>query len=256
MDTDLQGRIALITGGGRNIGRGIATKFAEAGARVVVTWESDETSALGACKLIQDAGGSAEARHLDLCDTASMKGFARELTSRVGAVDILVHNSALRQAYSWEEISEGLWEKIFGINVRGPVFLTQLLAPAMLEQGWGRIVSLGGVHAYVGSGNAAVTGSKLALVGATRAMAYEFANSGVTANVVVPGFIDTVRRLDGSHAAHQPMAERLANVPVGRLGTVDDIANLCLFLASDAGGYITGQEIFATGGLFPMSPKR
>ncbi|HEX3646982.1 MAG TPA: SDR family oxidoreductase [Pseudonocardiaceae bacterium] len=256
MDTDLTGRTALVTGAARNIGRAIAVALAGAGARTAVVYSGNKDAAQETVRLITDTGGTAEAFGLDLTDLDSVAATADDVTAALGPVDILVNNAAVRPKRRLAEVTPDLWDHVFAVNVRGPFFLAQKFVPGMVARRWGRVINLGGLHGYKGSAlRTQVHASKAAVIGMTRGIAFETAPYGVTANVVVPGRIDTERGDVAMYGAKEDTAQAAATVLMRRLGHPADVADMCLFLASDRAGYITGQELFVTGGTFPMVPS-
>ncbi len=255
MDTDLTGRVAVVTGGSRNIGRAIAETLADAGAKVAVVWQSNEEGAKETVEAITAAGNAAQSFHLDLLDLGSIAGSVQEIEAALGPVDILVNNAAIRPQRELADVTSELWDEIFGINVKGPFFLSQQVLPGMIERRWGRLVNLGGLHGYVGSRHRTqVHSSKLALLGMTRGFAFEAAPYGVTANIVVPGRIDTTRGAAELYGAQMDTGEAAKKVLMQRMGKPQEIASMVLFLASDQAAYVSGQEMFVTGGVFPLVP--
>lgn len=255
MDTDLSGRVAVVTGAARNIGRAIALTLADAGASVAVVYQSDETNGLETARMITETGGKARAFGIDLEDLESISNGVDAITSELGSADILVNNAAIRPQISLADVTPERWDQVFRVNVRGPFFLTQKLVPAMVERRWGRIINMGGLHGYIGSANRThVHASKLAVIGMTRGIAFDLAELGVTANVVVPGRIATKRGALEDYGAQEDASAAAQTVLVKRQGRPQEVADMCLFLASDRAGYLTGQEFFVTGGSFPMRP--
>jgi NAD(P)-dependent dehydrogenase (short-subunit alcohol dehydrogenase family) len=256
MDTDLTGRTALVTGAARNIGRAIAIALAGAGARTAVVYSGNKDAAEDTVRTITEAGGVAQPFGIDLADLDSVAATADAVTAAFGPVDILVNNAAVRPRRPLAEVTPELWDQVFGVNVRGPFFLAQRFVPGMVQRRWGRVINLGGLHGYKGSAQRTqVHASKAAVVGMTRGIAFETAPYGVTANVVVPGRIDTKRGDVSMYGAKEEESVAARTVLMQRLGRPEDVANMCLFLASDRANYITGQELFVTGGTFPMVPS-
>jgi len=169
-------------------------------------------------------------------------------------VDILVNNAAIRPLSKISEITLEEWDLVLATNLRAPFFLSQAVLPAMIRRKWGRIINIGGLDAYWGKPRRAHNVSaKLGLTGLTRALANEVARFGVTVNIVVPGTTDTVR----PHPEWYPELEKLYNerrerIPMGRIGLPQEVANACLFLASDLATYTTAQEFFVSGGAYPL----
>ena len=251
---DLNGRVALVTGATGNIGRATALALAEAGATVALTCRQGAVGLEESLVAIDAAGGRGEGFALDLADGEAPGRLGTVLLERFGRVDIVVHNAAIRPPTPIGEITAESWDHVFDVNVRGALLLSQALLPPMLEAGWGRIVFIGGISSYIGQhGRVAVMASKLAVVGLARALAFELAGRGVTANVVVPGTIDTTRGAAALYGPQGDLTARARNVPMGRLGRVEDVANAVAFLASDLAAYTTGQELFVAGGAHPIT---
>lgn len=253
---DLTGRTALVTGGGKNIGREVSTALAGAGAAVVVGWNADDRSAQETCEAIGASGGEAAEVQLHLEDPERLRGELERVRQRHGMPDIVVCSAAIRPGAVLEELTDQAWDLVFTVNVKSTYIIAQWALPPMREVGWGRIVLFGGLSAYRGrTGRAHVIAAKMAIVGLCRALAIEAGTSGVTCNVVVPGPIDTRRgpeELYGTVA----LEDRRAEAPVlGRLGRPEEVADACLFLASDWSSYITGQELFVAGGANPLMPE-
>jgi len=250
----IAGKIALVSGGNRNIGRAIALALAGAGAHVAILYRQDEKAAREVCAEITALGVRAASFRADLADAEGLRGVVKEVEAALGEVDILVNNAAIRPNPKFSEITVADWDQVFATNLRAPFFLSQAVLPAMIRKGWGRIVSLGGTDAHWGKVRRAHgAASKLGLVGMTRALALEVARFGVTVNIVVPGPIDTVRpRPEWYPDLETGFAERLARIPMARLGRPEEVADACLFLASARASYTTGQELLVSGGAVPL----
>jgi 3-oxoacyl-[acyl-carrier protein] reductase len=248
----IAGRVALITGGNRNIGRCIAVTLAKAGVTSVILFGRDENAARQTCAEIGEHGGvRAGMYQADLTDVERLRGVVKEIEQELGGVDILINNAAIRPARKISEITVEEWDLVFATNLRAPFFLSQAVLQGMVRKGWGRIVNISGTDAYWGKNRRAHgVSTKLGLVGLTRALASEVARFGVTVNTVVPGTIDTVRpRPDWYPELKSGFAERRKRIPMARLGKPQEVANACLFLASELATFTTGQELFVTGGV-------
>ena len=254
MEISLADRTALVTGSGRNIGRAIAVAMGAAGARVVCAYQRDAQAAEETARQIAEKGSDALVLGFDLTDVASIRAAVRKLEADGIVVDILVNNAAIRPSAKLLEVTADEWDLVHATNLRGPFFLSQAVLPGMIRQKWGRIINVGGIDAYRGSLNRPhVVASKLGLVGLGRALANETARDGITVNSVIPGLIDTPRyRPEWSRDIRAVWAEWLETIPMARLGTPDEVADSCVFLASDRASYITGQEILLTGGAHPL----
>ncbi len=250
----LAGKTALVTGGTRNIGRAIAEGFAEAGANVAVIGGSDhdalqETLAALAAYDVRSTGvvqGVGEA--------AGLQEAYRTITAEIGEIDIVANVAATRPKVPTPEITVENWEEVMNVNVRSHLLLAQAALPGMQERGFGRIINFSGMNFYWGrQSRTHVVTSKGAVVALTRALAYENARLGVTVNTLVPGSIGTVRQHPEWFPEPEKSRERqMDRVPMGRLGTTEEVVSTTLFLASPRAAYITGQEIFVTGGAHPL----
>lgn len=256
MECDLSGRVALVTGAAQNIGRAISAALAAAGADVIMTWVTPASEALVAegCEQIRAAGGKAESARLDLLDVEGAQKAVSELGEQKKVIDIVVHNAAIRPRTPIANVTPAEWHMVLDTNLTGPFFVNQVLIPGMRAQSWGRIIHIGGLDAYWGNPQRPhVVASKLGLVGLVRTQANETARWGITVNAVIPGTIDTVRRVaEWYPEVKDNFSERLSQIPMGRLGQPSEVGDACVFLASDHAAYITGQELRVTGGAFPI----
>jgi 3-oxoacyl-[acyl-carrier protein] reductase len=242
----LDGKIALITGSGRNIGRATALKLAGEGAHVIVNARTNQAEADGVAREIRDRGGKALAVLADVAHKDQVDAMVAEALSAFGHIDILINNAAIRPHKPFTEVSVQDWEQVRGVVLDGALYCTQAVIPSMLKSNYGRILFFTGEGAFTGgTGRAHVSAAKMGLVGLARALASEFAAQNIRANVVSPGSIDTRRDNPEWYRGHAPSA---AGIPLGRQGHVDEIAATCLFLVSDDGGFITGQTIHVNGG--------
>jgi 3-oxoacyl-[acyl-carrier protein] reductase len=250
----IAGKVALVTGGNRNIGRCIATTFARAGAMVVIFYREDAKGAEEFCAEIAGAGGRAGCYKIDLADVEALRAGIGEVEQKFGAVDILVNNAAIRPSQKIAEITVADWDRVIATNLRAPFFLSQRVLPAMVRKQWGRIINIGGLDAYWGKPlRPHNVSAKLGLVGQTRALANEVARFGVTVNAVIPGSIDTHRYIPHWYPKREQMnRERIERIPMARLGLSEEVANTCLFLASELASFTTGQELFVSGGGYPL----
>jgi NAD(P)-dependent dehydrogenase (short-subunit alcohol dehydrogenase family) len=246
------GRTALVTGAGRGLGRAIATALAAAGAEVVCAYSTDADAANEVAEEIRSNGGRASTIHVNVADLATIVKAANSLAKAGQTIDILVNNAAIRPRGSIANVTVDEWDAVMAVNLRGPFFLSQALLPGMLAQRWGRIINITGLDAYRGGTNRAhVSASKIGLAGLTRALAHETAEHGVTVNAIVPGLMDT-NRADWSDHVAALLEAGLASIPVGRLGDPREVGYACVYLASAEAGYITGQELFVSGGAHPL----
>jgi 3-oxoacyl-[acyl-carrier protein] reductase len=242
----LDGRVALITGSGRNIGRATALRLAGEGANIVVNARSNEAEAEAVAREVRDRGAKALAVLADVAKKAETDALAERALSEFGRIDILINNAAIRPHKPFTEVTVEDWEHVRGVVLDGAFYLTQAVIPSMVKNQYGRILFFTGEGAFTGgSGRAHVSAAKMGLVGLARALAIEFAAQNIRANVLSPGSIDTRRDHPEWYRGHAPSA---AGIPLGRQGKVEEIAAACLFLVSDDGGFVTGQTIHVNGG--------
>jgi 3-oxoacyl-[acyl-carrier protein] reductase len=241
-----EGKVALVTGSGRNIGRATVLKLAAEGANVVVNARSNQAEADAVVREAQAIGVKAMAIIADMGSKDQVEAMAAQALSAFGRVDILINNAAVRPHKPFTELTAQDWEAVRGVVLDGAVYLTRAVIGSMVENRYGRILFFTGEGAFVGgSGRAHVSAAKMGLVGFARGLASEFAAHDIRVNVVSPGSIDTTRANPEWYGNRQPNA---AGIPMGRQGKVDEIAATCLFLVSDDGGFITGQTIHVNGG--------
>ena len=241
----LHGRVAIVTGSARNIGRAIARALAEAGSAVVVNAKSSGTDAEAVVREILNAGGKATARIADVGTPAGANDLVATAIDNFGRLDILVNNAAVRREIDFEKLDYAEWREIVATILDGAYLCTQAALPHMIAAGGGSIVNIGGLSSFTGAARRAhVIAAKAGLVGLTRALAHDLAPHGITVNCVAPGLIDTARRgpEPGHHATHATL--------VGRRGTPEEIAGVVRFLCGPEGRYITGQTLHANGGVF------
>ena len=245
--TNLQGRIALVTGASQGIGRACAQALAQAGATVVLA-ARNEVKLAEAVAEIEAAGGQAAAFGLDLASEESIKASAKAVLERFGKVEILVNNAGITRDGLMMAMKRADWDNVLGTNLTGAFLLTQAVLRPMLKNRWGRIVNISSVVGRTGqAGQVNYAASKAGLIGMTRSLAREVASRGITVNAVAPGYIETpmTAALDA-----QQRAAILAQIPLGRVGTDAEIAQSIVFLASYAAGYITGHVLDVNGGMF------
>ena len=243
MKIDLSGRTALVTGSTRGIGRAIAESFAAAGARVAVVGRDEVRSQDAASAISAQARGFA----CDVGDPASVTALVERVEREFGAIDILVNNAGLTRDNILFRIKDEDWDAVIDTNLRGAFIAIRAASRGMMKRRWGRIINIASVVGLVGNkGQANYAASKAGLIGMTKSVAKELASRNVLANVVAPGYIET----DMTAAINEEAKAALfAQIPLGRLGSPQDIANLVTFLASDAAAYITGQTFVVDGGM-------
>jgi 3-oxoacyl-[acyl-carrier protein] reductase len=249
MSQPLQGKVALVTGAGKNIGRAIALALARDGACLVVNGRADKAAVDGVVREIEAAGGKAMAAMGDVSDPAVPPRLAAEAAARFGGVDILVSNAGLRRQTSFLDMSFEEWREILSVALDGAFLLGKAFIPQMVAKGQGgAFVAMSGVSTHVGTPNRChVSASKSGLEGLMRALAVELAPHRITCNALSPGAIDTAR----AASAGPPPANRMNRpIPLKRFGTVDEIAAMVRLLVGPQGTFITGQTIHVNGGEF------
>ena len=244
----LDGRVAVVTGAARNIGRAIAMALSEAGAGIVVNALQDSDAAIAVAEDITASGGRAIPLIGDVTEEATANSLAEAAIDTFGRIDILVSNAAIRRQQPFLEITLEDWHQVLAVPLDGAFLCAKACVPHMIEAGGGSIVTLGGMSAFVGTPNRVhVATAKAGLIGMTHALAVELAPHGIRVNCVAPGAIDTVR---GASAGPRPPGSTLDKVPAGRLGRPEEIAGLVRHLCLPDGAYITGQTIHVNGGAF------
>jgi 3-oxoacyl-[acyl-carrier protein] reductase len=244
----LDGKVALVTGAGRNIGRAIALHLARDGATVVVNGRSDRAAIEAVAGEIVAMGGKALAHLADVSDPQAVARMAEFAAARLGGIDIAVSNAGLRRQTPFLDMSFEEWREILAVALDGAFLLSRAVVPHMIRRGGGAIIGLSGISTHIGTPNRAhVSASKAGLEGLMRALAVELAPHGIRCNCVAPGAIDTLR---GASAGTLPATRGDATVPLRRKGSVDEIAAMVRLLAGPEGGYVTGQTIHVNGGAF------
>ncbi len=242
----LKGKTALVTGAGRNIGRSIALKLAAEGANIVVNARANRDEAESVAQEVRAQGVEALPVLADVADHAQVSRMFADAAARFGQVDILISNAAIRPHKPFTELTLDDWQRVRSVVLDGAFYCARNALPAMQANGFGRIVFLTGDGAWNGSPQRShVSAAKMGIVGLARGLASEFAPHNIRVNVVSPGRIDTTRDL--SWYPQQNMAAT-SEIPLARLGNPDDIAAACVFLATDACNFITGQTLHINGG--------
>jgi 3-oxoacyl-[acyl-carrier protein] reductase len=247
MSQELTGKVAVITGAGRNIGRAIALALADGGASILVNARSNRTEAEAAAREIETLGVKALVHIGDVANPEAVQAMAEMAVKQFGGIDILVNNAALRREKPFDEMSYADWREIMDVTLDGAFHCTKACLAALRKSGAGTIVNIGGLSAHSGAKNRAhVVTAKAGIVGFTRALASELASDGITVNCVVPGLIGTPRAKDKPEPAHHLTHQTLT----GERGKPDDVAALVRFLCGPGARYVTGQAIHANGGAY------
>ena len=247
MSRELDGKVAIVTGAGRNIGRAIALALATSGASVVVNVRSNRAEADAVAREIAASGGKARVHIGDVADASSVQAMADAAMKAFGRIDILVNNAALRREKPFAEMSYAEWREIMDVTLDGTFHCVKACLPALRQSGAGTIVNIGGLSAHTGARDRAhVVTAKAGIVGFTRALAYDLAADGITVNCVVPGLIGTPRPKDKPEPAHHLTHQTIS----GARGRPEDVAAAVLFLCGPGARYVNGQAIHANGGAY------
>ena len=243
---DLSGRIALVTGASRGIGRAIALRLAARGAHVIAAARGE--NAKETTDAIAAAGGLGEHIALDVTESGATEAAVAGVLQRHGRIDVLVNNAGIAKDQLMLRMKRDDWDAVIATNLTAAFALTQAVLKPMLKQRAGRIISISSVVGQSGNaGQANYAASKAGIIGFSKAVAQEVASRGITVNVVAPGLIETDMTKAITEAAHEEWASK---IPLKRLGTPDDIAAAVCFLASDEASYITGQVLAVNGGMY------
>jgi 3-oxoacyl-[acyl-carrier protein] reductase len=244
---ELEGRVAIVTGAGRNIGRAIAIELARGGAAVVVNVRRNRKEADAVVREIEAAGGKAIAALGDVADAAADARMAEAAVARFGRIDYLINNAAIRRESAIDAMSFTEWQEVLGVVLDGAFHCVKACLPQLRKSGAGAIVNIGGLSAHTGSKNRAhVTTAKAGLVGFTRGLAHDLAGDNITVNYLSPGLIGTPRDPSQPEPQHHALHKTLT----GRRGTPEEIATIVRFLCGPGARYITGQSLQANGGAF------
>jgi len=243
---ELAGKVALVTGGARNIGRAIARALAAGGAAVMVNAKTSRAQAEETVGMIEQAGGKAAVHIADVTDPRAVAAMVEATVQRFGRLDALVNNAAVRMETPFEKITLEDWRRVITIVLDGAFICTQACLPQLVKAGAGSVINIGGLTGHRGaSGRAHVIAAKSGLAGMTKALALDLAPHHITVNCVVPGTIDSQRGLPG--VPERP-AHRTAPPPIGRRGEPEEVAAMVRMLCGPDARYITGQAIHVNGG--------
>ncbi|SRR6266852_7088026 len=245
---DFHGRVVLVTGGSRGIGRACAVAFAKAGATVIVGYAHSEAAAQETVSALGGAAGGGAALRLDVADAKACAAAVESITKEHGRFDVLVNNAGIAVDGLVMRIKDEDWDRQINTNLKGAFALIRAASRQMMKQKAGAIVNISSVVGETGNaGQAAYSASKAGLIGLTKSVARELASRNIRVNAVSPGFIAT----DMTSAIPAPAKDKLLDsIPLARLGTAEEVAQAVLFLASDAASYITGEVLKVNGGMY------
>lgn len=245
---DLSGKISLVTGGSRGIGKAISLALATEGSAVAINYVSNEDAAERVVEDLKMKGVKAKAFKGDVSDEEQANILIERVISEFGQVDVLINNAGITRDRSFLKMTADQWHEVIRVNLDGMFYLTQRLLPEMVKRHWGRIINIASVVGQMGNfGQANYAATKGGMIAFTKTIAREVAKKGVTANAIAPGFIKT----DMVGAMPEEAIKKVVDqIPVGRLGEPEDVARCATFLASPHAGFITGQVIAANGGMY------
>lgn len=245
---DLKGKVAVVTGGSRGIGRATAEALAERGACVAITYVGNEAAASEVVNGIRSRGGEAEAVRVDVADGPAAESTIAEIGKRHGRLDVLVANAGISIDGLLLRLKDDDFDRILAVNVKGAVACSRAAIKLMMRAKTGRVILLSSVVGEMGNGGqTAYAASKAALLGVAKSLAREYASRGITVNAITPGYVDT----DMTSALSAENREKIVSqVPLGRTGTAREIAAAVVYLASDEAAYVTGQTLRVNGGMY------
>ncbi|MBB5348888.1 3-oxoacyl-[acyl-carrier-protein] reductase [Desulfoprunum benzoelyticum] len=245
---NLQGKIAVVTGGSRGIGRAISLRLAAMGAVVYINYVSRPDAAEETRRLIETSGGTARIIAFDVADGGQIQEAFKRIVSEAGRVDILVNNAGITRDGLLARMKESEWDQVLSTNLKGAFLCAKAVSKTMMKQRWGRIVNITSVIGFVGNaGQVNYAAAKAGLVGITKAMARELASRNITVNSVAPGYIQTEMT---DALPEEARRQLLQEIPLASLGTPEDVAGAVAYLVSEDGRYLTGQTLHVNGGMF------
>ena len=243
----LDGKTALVTGASRGIGRAVALALAAAGARVAINYAGNVKAAEEVKASVEAAGGTAILCQADIADSAAVEAMIADVVKEFGAIDILVNNAGITRDTLLMRMKDEDFAKVLDTNLKGVFYCTKAVSKLMMKKRSGRIVNMASVVGLVGNaGQTNYAAAKAGVIGFSKSAAKELASRGITVNVVAPGFIGTDMTAGLPESVKEKM---LTDIPLGRMGEPEDVANAVLFLASDQASYITGQVVNVDGGM-------
>jgi len=243
----VEGRVALVTGGGRGIGRAIAVRLAEGGAKVTIAYRTNDAAAEETAELVRDVGAGGELFKRDVSSPEDIEALVKGVGEAFGPVEILVNNAGTTRDNIMLRMKDAEFDEVLRTNLKGTYLCTRAVLRGMVRARWGRIVNISSVVGLLGNaGQANYAASKAGIIGFTKSVAREVAGRGITVNAVAPGYVET--ELTGSLSENMK-GQIMGQVPMGRFGKPQEIAEVVAFLAGDGAGYVTGQTISVDGGM-------
>jgi 3-oxoacyl-(acyl-carrier-protein) reductase len=245
---DLKGRVCLVTGGSRGIGKAIVTAMADCGADVAFTYQHSKDQADALAKAMCEKGVRCKAFQANVASTEEMQQVVKQVISELGHISILVNNAGINRDRSFLKMTKSMWDEVVQVNLGGVFCTTQLVAQDMVEGGWGRIINISSMVGQTGNfGQSNYAATKGGIISFTESLARELARKGITVNAVAPGYIET----DMVSGMPQNAVDQVkAMTPVGRLGKPEEVAEAVVFLASPRSSYVTGQVLGVNGGMY------
>jgi 3-oxoacyl-(acyl-carrier-protein) reductase len=248
MAAPLKGKVCLVTGGSRGIGKATALALADAGASVAINYQRSEDAAKEVCDLIKKKDVDARVYKADISHESEANEMVEQLRKDLGPVSVLINNAGITRDRSFLKMTKMMWDEVLGVNLNGPFNVTHAILPGMVDAGWGRIINIASVVGQTGNfGQANYAVTKGGLIAFTMTLAREAARKGITVNAVAPGYIETDMTKDVPEAVLESVK---AMTPLGRLGKPEEVAAAVVFLASPQASYITGQVIPVNGGMY------
>ncbi len=243
----MEGRVTLVTGGGRGIGRAIAVRLAEGGAKVAIAYRANDVAAEETAELVRDVGAGGELFKGDVASPEDVEALVKGVGEAFGPVEILVNNAGTTRDNIMLRMKDAEFDEVMRTNLKGTYLCTRAVLRRMVRARWGRIVNISSVVGLLGNaGQANYAASKAGIIGFTKSVAREVAGRGITVNAVAPGYVET--ELTGS-LSKNIKGQIMGQVPMGRFGKPQEIAEVVAFLAGDGAGYVTGQTISVDGGM-------
>jgi 3-oxoacyl-[acyl-carrier protein] reductase len=244
----LEGKIAVVTGGSRGIGRAICIRLASMGALVYINYVSRSDAAEETKEIIQTAGGRAEIVRFDVAESKAVEDAFKSIIAEAGAIDILVNNAGITRDGLMARMKESDWDEVMNTNLKGAFLCAKAASKVMMKKKWGRIINISSVSGVAGNpGQVNYSAAKAGLIGLTKSMAREYASRNITVNSVAPGYIETEMT---EYLDEKAQEQIKLEIPLATLGKVEDVAGAVAYLASEDGRYITGQTLHINGGMY------